>query len=45
MEINFLHGDALNLADQVFVFIGGALPTPFLRAAGVEIETHFGAPR
>jgi thioredoxin reductase len=32
-------------ADQVFVFIGGELPKPFLRAAGVEIETHFGAPR
>jgi thioredoxin reductase/NAD-dependent dihydropyrimidine dehydrogenase PreA subunit len=32
-------------ADQIFVFIGGELPTPFLRAAGVEIETHFGAPR
>jgi thioredoxin reductase (NADPH) len=31
-------------ADQVFVFIGGELPTGFLRAAGVEIETHFGAP-
>jgi thioredoxin reductase/NAD-dependent dihydropyrimidine dehydrogenase PreA subunit len=31
-------------ADQVFVFIGGELPTPFLRACGVEIETHFGAP-
>jgi thioredoxin reductase len=31
-------------ADQVFVFIGGELPTSFLRAAGVEIETHFGAP-
>lgn len=31
-------------ADQVFVFIGGELPTAFLRAAGVEIETHFGAP-
>lgn len=31
-------------ADQVFVFIGGELPTPFLRAAGVEIETRFGAP-
>ncbi len=38
--------DSLGLpADQVFVFIGGELPTPFLRAAGVEIETHFGAPR
>jgi thioredoxin reductase (NADPH) len=31
-------------ADQVFVFIGGELPTEFLRSCGVEIETHFGAP-
>jgi thioredoxin reductase (NADPH) len=31
-------------ANQVFVFIGGELPTEFLRASGVEIETHFGAP-
>jgi len=31
-------------ADQVFVFIGGEMPTAFLRASGVEIETHFGAP-
>lgn len=31
-------------ADQIFVFIGGELPTAFLRASGVEIETHFGAP-
>lgn len=31
-------------ADGVFVFIGGELPTDFLRSAGVEIETHFGAP-
>ncbi len=31
-------------ADQVFVFIGGELPTGFLRSCGVEIETHFGAP-
>jgi thioredoxin reductase len=31
-------------ADQLFVFIGGELPTSFLRASGVEIETHFGAP-
>lgn len=31
-------------ADQVFVFIGGELPTAFLRACGIEIETHFGAP-
>ena len=31
-------------ADQVFVFIGGQLPTGFLQACGIEIETHFGAP-
>ncbi|GMV05050.1 MAG: hypothetical protein AMXMBFR53_13300 [Gemmatimonadota bacterium] len=31
-------------AREVFVFIGGELPTAFLRACGVEIETHFGAP-
>ena len=30
--------------DQVFVFIGGELPSGFLRASGVEIERHFGAP-
>ena len=27
---------------QVFVFAGGELPTPFLRACGVQIETKFG---
>ncbi|HSG08042.1 MAG TPA: NAD(P)-binding domain-containing protein [Longimicrobiales bacterium] len=38
-------GNAIEVpADQVFVFIGGELPTAFLRASGVEIETHFGAP-
>jgi thioredoxin reductase/NAD-dependent dihydropyrimidine dehydrogenase PreA subunit len=31
-------------ADQVFVFIGGELPTPFLRQCGVEVETKFGEP-
>lgn len=31
--------------DQVLVFAGGELPTPFLRACGVEIDTRFGAPR
>jgi thioredoxin reductase (NADPH) len=31
-------------ADQVFIFAGGELPTPFLRACGVEIETKFGVP-
>jgi hypothetical protein len=26
------------------VFIGGELPTPFLRQCGVEVETKFGEP-
>jgi thioredoxin reductase (NADPH) len=30
--------------DQVFVFAGGELPTPFLKSCGVEIDTKFGAP-
>jgi thioredoxin reductase len=38
-------GEAVEVpASQVFVFIGGELPTAFLRRCGVEIETHFGAP-
>jgi thioredoxin reductase len=32
-------------ADEIFVFIGGELPTRFLRECGVEVETHFGRPR
>ena len=28
----------------VFVFIGGELPTPFLKSCGIEIETKFGTP-
>lgn len=31
--------------DQVLVFAGGELPTPFLRACGVVVETRFGAPQ
>ncbi len=31
-------------ADQVFVFIGGELPSGFLKSCGVEVETHFGTP-
>ncbi|MEZ4415529.1 MAG: NAD(P)-binding domain-containing protein [Gemmatimonadota bacterium] len=31
--------------DQVFVFAGGELPTPFLAACGIEIEKRFGTPR
>jgi thioredoxin reductase/Pyruvate/2-oxoacid:ferredoxin oxidoreductase delta subunit len=32
-------------ASEIFVFIGGELPTRFLRDCGVEVETHFGRPR
>jgi thioredoxin reductase len=32
-------------ASEVFVFIGGELPTRFLQECGVQIETHFGRPR
>ena len=28
--------------DQVFVFAGGEVPTRFLHACGVQIETRFG---
>jgi thioredoxin reductase len=39
-------GDTVALpTDQVFVMIGGELPTPFLKACGVELETHFGRPK
>jgi len=31
-------------ADRVFVFIGGELPTRFLRECGVEIDVKFGTP-
>jgi len=30
--------------DYAFIFAGGELPTGFLRACGVEIDTKFGAP-
>ena len=30
--------------DRIFVFIGGVLPTPFLEACGIEIDTKFGTP-
>ena len=32
-------------ADDVFVFAGGELPTPFLEACGVEMDVMFGTPR
>lgn len=39
-------GEARPIAnDQVLVFAGGELPTPFLRDCGIEIESRFGAPR
>ena len=31
--------------DQVLIFAGGELPTPFLKACGVAVDTKFGAPR
>jgi len=31
--------------DQVLIFAGGELPTPFLRACGIAVDTKFGAPR
>lgn len=31
--------------DDVFIFIGGELPTKFLQACGIEMDTHFGTPR
>jgi thioredoxin reductase/NAD-dependent dihydropyrimidine dehydrogenase PreA subunit len=31
--------------DAVFIFAGGELPTEFLKACGVQIDTKFGAPR
>ena len=30
--------------DQLFVFIGGELPMPFLERCGVKIDTKFGEP-
>jgi hypothetical protein len=30
--------------DRVFVFIGGELPTRFLKECGVEIDVKFGVP-
>ena len=31
--------------DDVFIFIGGELPTAFLEACGIKMDTHFGRPR
>jgi thioredoxin reductase/NAD-dependent dihydropyrimidine dehydrogenase PreA subunit len=30
--------------DQLFVFVGGELPTPFLERCGVKVDTKFGEP-
>jgi thioredoxin reductase/NAD-dependent dihydropyrimidine dehydrogenase PreA subunit len=30
--------------DQVLVFIGGTLPTPFLESCGIAVDTKFGTP-
>jgi thioredoxin reductase/Pyruvate/2-oxoacid:ferredoxin oxidoreductase delta subunit len=32
-------------ADDLFVFIGGELPTAFLQACGIAMDAHFGTPR
>ena len=29
----------------MFIFIGGELPTAFLKACGIAFDTHFGTPR
>lgn len=45
VRLRRLEGETVAVpADQVFVFIGGELPTSFLKSCGVEIETHFGRP-
>lgn len=31
-------------ADQVFVFVGGELPTAFLQGCGIQVDTKFGEP-
>ncbi|MDX1438552.1 MAG: NAD(P)/FAD-dependent oxidoreductase, partial [Rubricoccaceae bacterium] len=31
--------------NDVFIFIGGELPTKFLQSCGIEMDTHFGTPR
>ncbi len=31
--------------DDVFILIGGELPTAFLKACGIAFDTHFGTPR
>lgn len=39
-------GDPLHVpTSAVFIFIGGELPTRFLKDCGVEIEAHFGSRR
>lgn len=53
-EVSAIAPDAVELAtpegteqlpnDQVFVFIGGELPIPFLEACGVAIDVKFGEP-
>ncbi len=31
--------------DDVFIFVGGELPTAFLKSCGIAMDTHFGTPR
>ena len=47
-EVVYTDGDGQEHAlpnDEVFIFIGGELPTKFLEACGIKMDTHFGRPR
>jgi thioredoxin reductase (NADPH) len=46
-QVQLENGDGPTIdvpADEVFVFIGGELPTAFLEKCGIETKTHFGTP-
>lgn len=45
VELDGPDGPLRIAADDVFVFIGGELPTAFLERCGVTMDTHFGVPR
>jgi thioredoxin reductase len=44
VKLSGVDGDAEIPNDDVIVCIGGVLPSAFLRAAGIELETLHGAP-
>ncbi|HSL68692.1 MAG TPA: NAD(P)-binding domain-containing protein, partial [Longimicrobiales bacterium] len=44
-SVRLSNGASMELGiDRIFVFIGGELPTAFLRECGVEIDIKFGTP-